>query len=413
MSARRTAVRGMALVEALVAMAVMAFGMLAIVGVQGTLRLNSDTAKQRSEAVRIAQAALEQQRRYTALSPPAGPAVAGESYYDNINSSGPTNVAGTTGQNTTFVRTDTVPAPSADPRMRTFTVDVNWEDRAGAPQVVRLSSLIAGVPPALAGSLGLPMQRSLTSQPGGRNPAIPVTAKDLGNNTSAFKPPQPGGGNVVWIFNNGTGLLNVCSTTAVSTADLTLANITACGPDVGQLLSGQVRFATGATQPDATTAEFPPIGLALNFDVALTLTSLNHPSPGSTCFDDAPLTLAAAATVAAVNYYCAVLANPAKTWSGISNLVPQAFTDVGAVVWTIAASGVGAYKVCRYTQAANDAVVVPNASHPRSYGNVTKPLTRQNFLVISADNACPTDVAANPAASDFVNSNTLVHQPAP
>ena len=44
--------RGISLVEALVAMLVMSFGMLAIVGLQATLRLNADVAKQRAEAVR-------------------------------------------------------------------------------------------------------------------------------------------------------------------------------------------------------------------------------------------------------------------------------------------------------------------------------------------------------------------------
>ena len=117
--------------------------------------------------------------------------------------------------------------------------------------------------------------------------------------------------------------------------------------------------------------------------------------------------------MAAVNYFCAILANPSKTWSGISNVVPRAFTDVGEVVWTIAASGAGEYKVCRYTPAANDAAVIPNSAHPRNYSNVTKPLVRQNFLVIAAANNCPTDVAADPATGDFVNSNTLVHQPEP
>ena len=51
---RRAIQRGVSLVEAIVAMAVMAFGMMAIVGLQTTLRQNSDIAKQRSEAVRIA-----------------------------------------------------------------------------------------------------------------------------------------------------------------------------------------------------------------------------------------------------------------------------------------------------------------------------------------------------------------------
>jgi Tfp pilus assembly protein PilV len=59
MRLHRTHSRGVSLVEAMVALAVMAFGMLAEVGVQTTLRLNADVAKQRSEATRIAQETLE------------------------------------------------------------------------------------------------------------------------------------------------------------------------------------------------------------------------------------------------------------------------------------------------------------------------------------------------------------------
>ncbi len=69
-SARRP-VRGTSLVEAVVAMAVMAFGMLAVVGVQSTLRLNADVAKQRSEAVRIAQEAMEAARGFGVIEAPA------------------------------------------------------------------------------------------------------------------------------------------------------------------------------------------------------------------------------------------------------------------------------------------------------------------------------------------------------
>ena len=49
---KRPIPRGVSLIEAIVAMAVMAFGMVAIVGLQGTLRQNSDIAKQRSEVER-------------------------------------------------------------------------------------------------------------------------------------------------------------------------------------------------------------------------------------------------------------------------------------------------------------------------------------------------------------------------
>ncbi len=63
----RRAQRGVSLVEAIVAMAVMAFGMMAIVGLQTTLRANSDVAKQRSEAVRIAEEAIETARAFSLM----------------------------------------------------------------------------------------------------------------------------------------------------------------------------------------------------------------------------------------------------------------------------------------------------------------------------------------------------------
>jgi len=402
---------GIALVEALLALAVMAFGMLAVVGVQATLRQNADVAKQRSEAVRIAQAEIERWRAYAGLQ-----AAGGLVSYGNLQDATLASVAG--GNADYSVTRSVEPDQSAlilpYPIYKTYTVDVGWTDRNGLPQSVRLSTAVAAVAPQLSGTLGVPASGDPFSQPGGRNRSVPPSARDWGGGSSDFVPPgQPGNNLVGWRFDNITGEITFCTTNITSTALLTASTDFTCGPNKGTLLSGFVRFATGAAQPDAATAEFPPIGLALNLDVELTLTSPNHPSPGSICFDDAPLTLAAAATVAAVNYYCAILASPANTWTGISNLVPRAFTDAGAVVWTIAASGAPAYKVCRYTPAANDTAVIANAMHPRNYSTVTKPLTRQNFLVIAAANTCPTDMAANPATGDFVNSNTLVHQPAP
>ena len=59
--------RGISLIEALLALAVMALGMMGLVGVQSTLRNTSDVAKQRSEAVRIAQVEIERWRAFTAL----------------------------------------------------------------------------------------------------------------------------------------------------------------------------------------------------------------------------------------------------------------------------------------------------------------------------------------------------------
>ena len=75
--------RGLSLIEALVAMAVMAVGMLGVLGMQATLRSNGDVAKQRSEAVRIAQATMETQRVFSVM----GAASGGASYSGIVSQS--------------------------------------------------------------------------------------------------------------------------------------------------------------------------------------------------------------------------------------------------------------------------------------------------------------------------------------
>jgi hypothetical protein len=117
-------------------------------------------------------------------------------------------------------------------------------------------------------------------------------------------------------------------------------------------------------------------------------------------------------------YYCVIYSNNDGLWSGTTTVVPR--STFGEETWLISDddSGTGSdadrrYRVCRYTPAAIDSVTVPNQDHPRNYSNVSGNLTNQNFVVIRSVKHCPTDVAANPAVGDFVNSNTLQHQPAP
>jgi len=419
---RRTHQRGVSLIEAIVAMAVMAFGMMAIVGLQATLRQNSDIAKQRSEAVRLAEEAIEQWRAYSTLGA-----------YDAI-AIGEMTDPPTAGLNATYTLKRIV-APGQG--WKSIAVQVSWVDRTGQIQSVTLNSIIAAADPALSGILtmapgggggGLP-----ATPPLGRNPAIPVQAKDLGNGKSGFKPPAPGG-TVVWVFDNQTGVIvGVCNTVTTGQADLTQADVSSCSNNSNGLpLSGFVRFSTGTTQPTAADAEFPA-STALNLAVVLTLSSTGHASPDHVCFSNAPLS--ASTTRFSIRYYCAILfnANAVPVWSGISTLTPLAFVfdlPPGYVPWEIADDAADArasrYRVCRYTPATSDAQVIPNQWHPRTYTNVTalEQLTNQNFLVIRAGDGpddgssgtaftCPTDVPADPATGDFVNSNTLPHQPAP
>lgn len=405
--------RGVSLIEAVVAMAVMAFGMLALVGVQATLRNSGDVGRQRTEAVRIAQETMENYRAYAALS--------GTADVLDFNEIVPTartavDVSGTALQarlNTVFYRTITAPTVGNTAPIKFVTVTVDWTDRGGQFQSVELRSVISGLPPELAGSLVLPPARDATTGPLGRNRAIPLLAKSLpGTGTSVFKPPQAGGGTVAWVFNNVTGLITgVCTvSTASTTTSLTAGDLTSCTTTSGQLLSGYVRFAGGA----ATLAEAEsPTGTSLNLDVVLTLTSTAPSAP--VCFDDSTDNASLAATKLQVAYYCMIPrvvppsdASLVGRWAGRARIAPLAFTS--ASNWTIAASGAANYKVCRYTILATD-TGTSNFSHPLDYTlNGSPPdagLTNQNFLVISAADSCPTET---PAAGDFFNANTRLHQ---
>ncbi len=406
----------------------MAFGMMAIVGLQTTLRQNSDIAKQRSEAVRIAEEAIEQWRAFSAIE-----TTTGRKAYDDL--AGPLddivfdadNPARIT--NTTFTLQQTVAAFA--PGLKSIQAAVSWTDRTGKLQSVTLNSIIAKADPALSGMLTMePGGAPSMVPPLGRNPAIPVEARDMQDGKSAFMPAGAGGG-VLWVFDNLIGVIvGVCNTVVTGQAALTQADTQACvdstiGPAVQ--LSGVVRFSTGFIQPTAANSE-NPTSTALNLAVTLTLSSTGHPTPNHNCFVKDP-PLSASTTDIAVRYYCAILfnANAPLVWSGISELAPLPFLlnlPPDYVPWALAddADDVRAtrYRICRYTPATSDTQAIPNQLHPRTYTHVTavEQLKNQNFLVIRAGNdtdtfQCPPDVLADPATGDFVNSNTLLHQPPP
>ena len=408
MSPVRRLSHGVSLIEAVVALGVMAFGMLAVVGLQATLRGNGDLSRQRAEAVRIAQASLEEWRAVGAIENTAG-----VFDFSEIATEAPFTVAGT---NANFARIRTVPVqaaqgvPGVNTPFKTVVTTVSWIDRSGANQVVALTSSITSVAPELAGSLAVPPYGVPTRPVRGRNASIPIMAKDLGDGRSVFKPPQAGGGTVAWVFNNTTGLItSQCTVALADTTDsLVVGDLVTCTSITAQLLSGEVRFASTAAQPTAAQAE-TPTGTSLNLDVVLTLSSAAHPLPGVTCFDDSSDDAATAALSGTVKYYCAILSNLQFQWSGRSRIMPLAFSNTST--WTIdGVAGVGVRKVCRYTPLAVD-LSTKNSDHPLDYsttGSKAKSsLANQNFLVISAAHACPIDA---PAAGDFVNSNTLLHQ---
>lgn len=409
----RHTTRGVSLVEAMVALAVMAFGMLAVVGIQATMRLNADIAKQRSEATRFAQTELETQRAFSVID-----ADGVQLAYADIETKPSRDEAGV---NATYQVKQQV-LTYTNPPAKTLVVTVEWQDRTGQKQQVLLNGVITAAAPALSGTLAVRPGTAAVApvrRPYRRHPSIPVLARDFGT-TSAWVPPFRTG--MALVFNNVSGLITgVCDFGYSNSSNETISavDIQNCSNNtLAQLLSGFVRYNRTTTGPDLTAADVEdPPGPALRLLMQLNLTSSGHPN-GSFCVDDADRFTTANGALPLASYFCVIRSNAEGLWSGSTEVEPlTTFNGVTPLNWEIDSSpssvSIQRFRVCRYTTAANDSQFVPNQEHPRNYVDVLGNLTNQNFVVISSSMSCPTDTAANTAAGDLVNSNTLQHQPNP
>ena len=418
--------RGVSLIEAVVALAVMGFGMLGVAALQGTLRHNSDVARQRAEAARIGSEAIEAMRSYSVVNASGGKI----SYADIISGVAapqlnlPSSVAGT---NATYTRTVQVFDNAAQNR-KTVQVLVTWTDRTGTQQEVRFSTEIHRSPPELAAALIIPGSGTVTQRPGGRHPTIPRQAVLNPNGTSSFSP--PGGGSTVWIFDNSTGVIKQNCTTVGPTTTCTYA----------RFVSGYVSFATGSSQPTSADSESPS-GNALpaftttppTAGLAIRLTVPAMPPSPPLCFhEQLPGSPLPTKTIA---YYCAVFVETSSLavsdwtkqssgiWSGQSMLIdpwptptttpPTQPTMPAAPTFGDTGAPPPAYQVCRYTSQLNNNAVgtgtppLTNDDHPSLYAGVDHNLVNQNFLVIRAPFGCPDDDPNTP----LVNGRTYLHQP--
>lgn len=405
--------RGISLVEALVALSVMAFGMLAYVGIQSGLRMNGDVAKQRAEAVRHAQEAIERWRAYSRVD---ADAVEPDDDYAELDTAPAEEIEGET-MNTVYRLTRTVTDAAMgedgvrDPagrRVKTLTIDVAWEDRTGQTQRIRLATAIAGTPPELAGALSMPASGTPLLPVRGRHPAIPPEAVDIpGTRTSRFVPPQPPGGTVSWVFDNLSGIINsLCSTPD------------ACVATTAFLLAGHVRFALTGAPPTGAEAEAPPSPA----QAVQVVVDRSYPGVlAIACYEQL--------RAADVRYFCAVPVDPSEDpppprWAGHARL-----TGLDLAI-DLDDADEARYRVCRYTSYRDHRKVgdvvdgdppMRNDQHPLDYGGdqpedreegVAGPLTNQNFLVIRAGKAgvafdCPDDEASTP----LVDGTTWRHQP--
>ncbi len=430
----RRSQRGATLIEALVALMVMSFGMVALVGLMGNLRRSSDVAKQRSEAMRQGQAELGALRSFSILKKPAGST---QPDYDTdlFDVVAARSISGEN-DNTTFVLSRTVTPlvkNLTEPQARTVSVNVAWTDRAGVADSVTLNTVISRTDPSFSGALGVTPPTNGIRLPDGRNPVIPTGAKNLNNGSSAFRP--SGGSATVWVFNNVTGVITgKCSIdTGTAVTSLTPGDVESCKNNtVGYLVSGTVRFSsTSPANPSAPEATAQPLSVYLSLTPSqfsiksggadVLASGGAYPiSPNYECFNDSSTTPAQAF----VNYNCIVYPNtqsPPNWWGQVllSGL------DLG----TTAAQ----YKVCRYsadyngngyTYVANATsgydylngsvarkFLIDNEEHPAVYQGVSYSLARQNFLVVRGDVSCPAASPPDPSTGIFVDYSTIQLQP--
>lgn len=384
--------RGVSLIEALVALAVMAFGLLGVVGMQATLRFNADVSRQRAEAVRMAQEQMENMRAFGVLS---GAAVAGDHEYVDIIGGTDYPAPPSGFANTTFTRVTRVVNPTVDdPKMKSVQVTVSWLDRrtasTGQAESVLLTSNIAEVAPELMASIGLPGDRSVTQRPRGRHRSIPVGAgPGPTGDTSSYAPPGAPPG-ISWTFLNSSGrITSVCSAPGV------------CVLAPGFLVSGYIQFIDPLTpptpglgeNPNGSAASFPSIGMR----VALTFPAA--PAEPPACF--------VSSATQGLAYFCFVPTDSGTgVWSGSTELTGPTFSA------TESDPSASSYKVCRYTPIpASHTPAGGNAAHPLNYTAVNSSLTNQNFLffvggIAGVANTCPGD-----GPSPLIDSTTFRHQP--
>jgi type IV pilus modification protein PilV len=437
---------GFALIEALIALLVVAFGMLAIAAFQFTLSRASDVAKQRTEATRIAQGELDRLRSFAQREAEVTP-TARLTYAEDLVSAGQTAVSGLT-TNTTFNLERVVTTPAGD-KFRWINVIVSWADRSGQNQEVRLATAISDGDPSDLGVLGVTRRASSTLRPKNRNINIPYPAVNLaGGLTSGFMPPP---GNVVFTFNNFDGrVLQRCTgvTTLTEGIDLATATGVICTTYAvpGYLLSGYVRFKTSGAAANAlnidnpddlTDATQPLVDTNLSTTPAqqpLTITSsaTGHTPNSYECYAQRQLTVRSNAaqsdlTIAEgdpipsgysasgaprfISYTCVVVpidhdgaAATDPIWSGEVTL--------NASGWTFGNGG-GDRRLCRFTSDYNRNNILSNGEHPRYYRQVNGALDNQNYLVINGNDDCPTDIASDPATGNYLDTNTARHQPSP
>lgn len=139
---QRRPASGFTLLEAILACAALCLGLLALAQLQTALQASLEVARERGEAVRLAQDALERPRIFSVPDEAAGGRATA---FGQVRPFEEAVSLGTGRARVARLRLDVIDLPTL--HHHAARASVNWQDRHGRPQSVRLDTLIATVPP--------------------------------------------------------------------------------------------------------------------------------------------------------------------------------------------------------------------------------------------------------------------------
>lgn len=226
--------RGFSLIEALVALAIMSFGLLAVANFQISLVSGSSYNKARSEAMALAQEKLDELRNYV-IEPQLvanledNAVTASDLFPDNVTaatypqSGGAVTPESINGTNTQFQRQWTVSTATGLSNLRNIVVTVSWVDSKGVNQQVQLESEVSWKNPRGTADLGNAAEPAVPNPTGKAKlgeGTVTQTEKDGGTNN--------GDGTTTVIKGNDRLLVNNTDTDNDGNYDVVLTLTDAC-----------------------------------------------------------------------------------------------------------------------------------------------------------------------------------------
>jgi type IV pilus modification protein PilV len=393
---------GFTIIEALVALMILTFGLLAVSGMQLTLSSNGDISKQRTEAIRLAQEKIEYLRSYSQVT---SATLSTTLAYANL-ASGSDSIT----TNAVFSRSWSV-SGTATATLKPILLTMSWADRTGTTQTLTVSSVISQSNPYDSGLLAFPVPESSTLRRfANRSLDIPFLPKSTIVNltgSNAGKSAYALSSTFSIIFDNYNGSVVKTCSSAIQSAS---ADLSLCTTTTGVVLAGFIRFGTCSdasctTRTDITHTGVTLTGITGNSAAVQCTTTLASNFKAST----STVSVGGVAAGGLSTYICLIpLADSNSYWYGnvVINGVPKTANDI----------------VCRYQYI--DSALTANQRNVQPYTQVSDSIDNQNYYIGTSTTTgstnttatCPSIAQSDPtlstagAAAQAATVNLTLHQ---